>query len=429
MDMAILGSTTGMIEEGPGHARSSGPETFPTASWRRAWSRPGAELAEIALRGERAVAVVRLLVLLVLLYFPFRSYLPPVLAAFQAGASLAAVTGSLLAVLAAAGWALSGALSIYAAVERRNGKEWIRFASALFDVTLVSGALLFAEAGILPGGGTGETALFPLYFLALGATTLRYDTRICQLAGALAVVQYAGLTLWTAARQGRPLAGFDFWAVESGRIAELILATVLFTVVVLRSRQLRLLATHDLFTGLSNRAVFDERLRQEADHSRDGFAVAMVDIDHFKRFNDTYGHPTGDQALRRVAQALRQGCRQTDVVARYGGEEFAVILPGVPYHRAFHLLERLRRTVAVTPIPVVGRQDRVAVTVSIGIASWPADGATPAEVIACADRRLYEAKQQGRDRVIGPPPAAARPLTRDEEIELEETVALRPPGM
>jgi diguanylate cyclase (GGDEF)-like protein len=393
----------------------------------RLWHRPEAELSDIAFRGELLVAGVRLFVLLILLYFPFRIYLPRLLGAWRDEAALGEIAGPLTAILAAAAFALSGALVIYAAVQRQRGRAWIGFASALFDVTVVSGALLFFHfAG--PRGATGDLALFPLYFLALGATALRYDSRICWLAGVLATVQYAGLVALETAP--RALGTFDLWATQGGRLAQLALATVLFTVVVVRSRELRLLATHDLLTGLSNRAIFDERLVREVATARRGFAVAMVDIDHFKRFNDTHGHATGDQALRSVAQALRQACRETDVVARYGGEEFSLILPGVRSHRAQHLLERIRSAVAITPIQVIGRRGMVAVTVSIGIASWPEDGRSPTEVLAAADRRLYEAKQRGRDLVVGPPPPTARPLTHDEVMELEETsIALRPPGM
>src|SRR5689334_21408140 len=107
------------------------------------WHRPEAELSDIAFRGELMVAGVRVCVLLVLLYFPFRIYLPPLLGALRGEATLGEIAGPLTAILAAAAFALSGALVIYAAVQRQRARAWIGFASALFDVSVVSGALLF----------------------------------------------------------------------------------------------------------------------------------------------------------------------------------------------------------------------------------------------------------------------------------------------
>jgi diguanylate cyclase (GGDEF)-like protein len=152
----------------------------------------------------------------------------------------------------------------------------------------------------------------------------------------------------------------------------------------------------------------------------------MLDIDHFKRFNDTYGHAGGDQALRLVAQTLRQSCRETDVVARYGGEEFALILPGVRSTRAHDLLERFRREVAATAIKLSGRARPVSVTISIGVASWPEDGESAAEILGCADRRLYEAKERGRDQVVGPPIRLARPAGERDPDETQILNSVKP---
>jgi diguanylate cyclase (GGDEF)-like protein len=105
-----------------------------------------------------------------------------------------------------------------------------------------------------------------------------------------------------------------------------------------------------------------------------------------------------------VAQTLRESCRATDVVARYGGEEFALILPGVMSGRATDLLERIRRVIAVRPLHLPGRSKPASVTVSIGVAIWPDDGQSGADILRCADQRLYQAKAEGRDRVTGPVP-------------------------
>ena len=130
----------------------------------------------------------------------------------------------------------------------------------------------------------------------------------------------------------------------------------------------------------------------------------MIDVDHFKEFNDRFGHAAGDQALRQVARALQLAVRRSDLVARYGGEEFVVILRESSAQRALERVEEIREAIAREPLlpqlkDPVG--DNVYVTVSIGVASWPADGRTAAALLAEADRRLFVAKNAGRNRVVG----------------------------
>lgn len=129
----------------------------------------------------------------------------------------------------------------------------------------------------------------------------------------------------------------------------------------------------------------------------------MVDVDHFKRFNDTYGHAGGDEALLRVAEILRRSFRDTDAVARYGGEEFSVLLPGVGIRLTRPLLERIRSAVEELALPFPAHDAPARLTVSIGVAIWPHDGDAPDEILEAADRRLYQAKQGGRNLVVGPP--------------------------
>jgi len=366
--------------------------------WRRVWSPPEQEISSAGYGGELLVAGVRLLIVVVLLYFPIRELLQKP-GGYDPLALLTTMTIGLVL-----------ALVLYSATSRRWGKAWISFASSILDVTLVSALLaVFLVLG-RPEEATNNLGLFPIYFLAIAATSLRYDTRICIVTGLLAVVQYAAVI------------GYADWrwnahAPAFAPLAQLAGATFIAATTVFRSRELRLLSTRDRFTGLLNRAVFNEQLEREVAFARreDGrFAVAMLDIDHFKKFNDTYGHAGGDEALRAVARTLRDSCRSTDVVARYGGEEFALILPGVMSARATDLLERFRRVVAVKAIQLPGRAKPASVTVSIGVAIWPDDGDTPAEVLRCADQRLYQAKEQGRDRVVGPPPGGPQRVRTGE---------------
>jgi diguanylate cyclase (GGDEF)-like protein len=160
-------------------------------------------------------------------------------------------------------------------------------------------------------------------------------------------------------------------------------------------------AVRDGLTGLYNRREFNKLLQKtlaNADRQGGGFALLLFDIDHFKKLNDTYGHPAGDAAIRNTAQVLERHQRQGDHAARYGGEEFAVILPGAEEKGAMQLAERVREAIASSRVVFEGA--RLNVTVSLGVAVWPADGKDHEGLLAAADRALYAAKQAGRDRVV-----------------------------
>lgn len=160
------------------------------------------------------------------------------------------------------------------------------------------------------------------------------------------------------------------------------------------------LSVRDSLTGLYNNGEFYRLLEAETarslryDHA---FAVLMLDLDHFKRINDNFGHPAGDVALRRLATILTSMLRPVDCVARYGGEEFAIILPETPLSGALQVAERLRAAIAETSIDV-GIEKAVGVSVSIGIAACPDHARSGRELVALADRALYEAKRTGRNR-------------------------------
>jgi two-component system, cell cycle response regulator len=133
--------------------------------------------------------------------------------------------------------------------------------------------------------------------------------------------------------------------------------------------------------------------------------VLVVDLDHFKAFNDRYGHPAGDEALRAFAAILRDTLREDDVVARYGGEEFVAYLPGLDRAAAAEVAERVRSRTA-SSIVAIGPGQTARITVSVGVAVGPEDGSDRASLLRAADQRLYEAKAAGRDRVAGGPPEA-----------------------
>ncbi|MBI4839306.1 MAG: diguanylate cyclase [Nitrospirae bacterium] len=163
------------------------------------------------------------------------------------------------------------------------------------------------------------------------------------------------------------------------------------------------LAITDGLTGLNNHRHFQERLREEVEMSRRygrSLSLLILDIDHFKAFNDAHGHQTGDKALKMIAALIEEQVRRTDFAARYGGEEFSIIMPETVYSGAKIFAERLRKKIAGTPFP---RSDgeKALITVSIGFASIPENTKDRNELIEMADRALYYAKEHGRNASYG----------------------------
>jgi two-component system, cell cycle response regulator len=161
------------------------------------------------------------------------------------------------------------------------------------------------------------------------------------------------------------------------------------------------LATTDMMTKLKIHHFFQNVLLEEKERSfetKAPLSLIMADIDHFKRFNDTYGHQCGDKVLRNVALTLRENCRQFDTAARYGGEELAVILPATALDAAVVVAERIRRSIET--LKVMNDDKELSVTVSIGISQYdPIRDKETRDIIERADKALYKAKQAGRNRV------------------------------
>jgi len=163
------------------------------------------------------------------------------------------------------------------------------------------------------------------------------------------------------------------------------------------------LASHDRLTGLYNRLALMELMDHHlalARRRRTPLALLMLDIDHFKVVNDQHGHLVGDEVLRQVAQRAQARLRGADLLARFGGEEFLALLPATPVEGAQAVAEGIRRAVGDSPMVVNGVS--IPVTISIGVhAAIPAEGPTAAEaMIALSDQALYDAKHQGRNRVV-----------------------------
>jgi diguanylate cyclase (GGDEF)-like protein len=172
--------------------------------------------------------------------------------------------------------------------------------------------------------------------------------------------------------------------------------------------QLRTLATTDPLTGVNNRLQLDEvfeRLASAADRSREGLALLVLDLDHFKRINDRWGHQAGDRVLVHLANVLRSRMRGGDWAFRIGGEEFCLLLPVTARAGAASAAEALRRQVAERPCHSDG--ERIPLSASIGAAVYPEDGHQLDALLSLADERMYRAKAEGRNRVVGGTPEPA----------------------
>jgi diguanylate cyclase (GGDEF)-like protein len=159
-------------------------------------------------------------------------------------------------------------------------------------------------------------------------------------------------------------------------------------------------AARDALTGIYNRGAFDAHLERECvryERLRRPFSIVLLDLDHFKKINDTYGHEGGDEVLRALGQALRSSLRTSDFAARYGGEEFVILLPETELRAAAELGERLR--VRIEALEVRSAAGVIPVRASVGVASCPASAARPEDLLQVADAAMYRAKDNGRNRV------------------------------
>ena len=371
------------------------------------WSPPDAEMLETGVSAEPLIARSRLGLTLALLIIPLANL---VLALPREGrAPTVGMVVILVATLLAGGANLLSSRALH--------RAWVPFVTSVLDVALVTLALLgFSILGD-PHQAVNNKIAFEAYFLAIGATCLRYDPRVSAVAGLAAMLSYGGIVLWTvlghdldSTRYAPWTYGRFQWVEQVSRILLPGLFGVLSVVIVVRLRGQRRLSSYDALTGLLNRAYFDQFLAVEVRRSKrygESFAAAMVDIDRFKHFNDTYGHAAGDEALRTVAGVMRRSVRRSDLIARYGGEELVLVMPRTTLEQARKRLESIREAVAAEEIVLPKRQKSVTITVSAGVASWPTDGENPEDLIHIADARLFQAKALGRNRVVATSDAAA----------------------
>ena len=369
------------------------------------WSRPDPVLAEAAIAGEHLVAKIRLSLATVLLLIPFINslfFFPVELKEGLVGISL--VSGTFLL-----------SVIMYALISRNYNPRWLPFASSAFDVTLISIALTMFLLMDEPHTAVNSKVVFEGYFLAIGATSLRYDKRICITAGLLAFVEYFAIVYFAASHwdlNSPKYAPYTYgvfgWSNEVSRLITMLTASALSLALVSRSQRLLQLATSDPLTGLFNRGYVEDRLAIELSRAHrygNVLTLAVIDADRFKALNDTHGHAAGDFVLKKIGALLRDSFRQSDTTARYGGEEFVVLLPETDIEAARRKVESLRELVAATPIQLGLLAQSVQITISAGLASFPDDGDDAAELLAAADERMFRAKRQGRNLVVAGPEA------------------------
>jgi diguanylate cyclase (GGDEF)-like protein len=349
-------------------------------------------------RGEVLVAKIRLLLTSVLLLIPLvNAFFATDPQESHVGLALTAIALLLSAVA-------------YALVVRGFAHSWIGFVTSALDVTLVSAGLaVFLVLG-RPHTAVNSKVIFEAFFLAMGATCLRYDRRVCLVAGVLACGEYLAIVVVAALRfdLNNPIyAPFPYgmfsWNTQLSRLILLMASFLLSIAVVTRTQELLRRSIKDPLTGLVNRTHFSERIAIEvsrAQRQRQPLTIAMLDVDHFKSFNDAHGHAAGDLVLKKIAETLRGSLRKADIVGRYGGEEFVIAMPDTNAHTAVQKLESLRQAIAETPMPVTKGGHVVNVTISAGLAGFPDDGVQEEELLNAADGRLFRAKANGRNRIV-----------------------------
>jgi two-component system cell cycle response regulator len=370
------------------------------------WKRPEQILLDAGKEGELVIARIRVAVIGVLLFVPIAGGIE----AFRAGREVHwigfAVTLAAFVV----------SLGILFMVSRDRRQRWLPLATSLFDVSFITITQLLYAYMVNPLVLLNNRLTFDTYFVALVGTCLRFDKRVALIAGLTAIAQFLGSVILVAhhfdiAAVG-DVAGYGRfqWSDQFSRVILLGAVTALDVYIVSGLQQQRRLSNADVLTGAFNRRFLEHFLRHElarAARHKTTLAVAMVDVDRFKRLNDEFGHAAGDRVLKHVAQTLEGAVRRTDLVARYGGEEFVVVLPESNAEQAVMRMERIREAIENGVLPLDKHKARISqpsmkVTISTGVASWPADGQASTELIASADRRMYEAKKRGRNQTVGP---------------------------
>lgn len=358
-------------------------------------SRPDEIMLEVGAGGELLVARLRAVLAAMLLLLPLAN----ALGGGSVKETMIGLGGALFVNVFAQLW--------LALARQRRQFRWLPFASSAFDVSATTLVLIALAMNHLPAG-LNSLIVWCGYVLAILLTALRSDGRITLFAGALAMLQYGALVLAVFALASSPeqLLSSDYGAVTAGsqgqRVLLLVMITLITAMVVYRMQRLVEMSGTDGLTRLPNRTWLLHRIPRLFDSVRqdgDSLTLALIDVDHFKRINDSHGHHAGDRALRHVVAVLRELSEPGEWLARIGGQEFVLVLRK-PIGTAWERVDAIRRALGERPFEPERGADAMPLSFSAGLAGFPQEGADLSRLLRRADNRLQQAKLQGRNRVI-----------------------------
>lgn len=363
------------------------------------------QLIAFAAGGEQVVALVRLVLIGCIFVIPLVQIVYYHAAPPELLAGIGALSGALVL-----------ATVFYLLARNPYFHPWLSYVTSVVDVTLVSAVLAAFLVLNQPMLAVNSRVTWEVYLLAIGTTALRPRRGIVIMVTAVAIVEYLVIVLvadvhWNLNSSAMIAEGYGYfeWPMQISRLVLLAAAGVLSAALVRRITRISRLAGTDSLTGVFNRTYFNLRLSEEVQRARryrHPLTLVMVDIDHFKAINDTFGHDFGDMALIRITRHLASGLRATDILFRHGGDELAILMPETSSRDAYTLMTRIVKSLREL------RLKRHTLTVSVGIATFPTDAYNVKTLVHAADSNLYAAKDRGRDCIVGTPQILRRDIPR-----------------